>query len=482
MMKKEVLPDEPSRQQQRAEVRELRGCVERLEKQLAARDRIIAERDRRIAELEVLLAAAVRRSKRQSAPFSRGKAKEAPRKPGRKGGPLYGKQTVRAKAKRVDERIVVQCILQCPRCQGPVRLTGKAAFQQQIDIPRTTFRTTEFEIQLGVCTVCGSPVQGRHPKQTSDAVRVGNVQLGPAVLATTAELNKIGGLSYGKIATFFSRMFDLKVSRSGLARALERLAAKGEPTYEAIAQKIRASPAVYPDETGWRINARPAWLWVATNKRQTLYDIQRGRGYEEACRLLGADFSGLIGSDGWAPYRRFARAERQACLSHLLRRCDELLSVLRGSSRELATEVRSILRDALLLRDLLLSGDFERAEVQEERRILEASLDALLDRGYRHAENRRLAKHLANLRTDLFRFLDRPEIEATNWPAEQAIRPAVVNRKMSGGGNRTERGARTQSILMSLLRTGHQIGISVADAFTEILRSPDPLALSAFLR
>ena len=38
--------------------------------------------------------------------------------------------------------------------------------------------------------------------QPLNAVGVGSVQIGPMVLATTTELNKVGGLSYGKIATF----------------------------------------------------------------------------------------------------------------------------------------------------------------------------------------------------------------------------------------------------------------------------------------
>jgi transposase len=51
-----------------------------------------------------------------------------------------------------------------------------------------------------------------------------------------------------------------------------------------------------------------------------------------------------------------------------------------------------------------------------------------------------------------FWFLIDPTIDATNYRAEQAIRPAVVNRKV-WGGNRTWSGANTQSILMSVLRT-----------------------------
>jgi transposase len=62
------------------------------------------------------------------------------------------------------------------------------------------------------------------------------------------------------------------------------------------------------------------------------------------------------------------------------------------------------------------------------------------------------AKHLARHRNQLFTFLRHPGLDATNWRAEQAIRPAVVNRKV-WGGSRTHAGGRAQSILMSVLRT-----------------------------
>jgi transposase len=54
-----------------------------------------------------------------------------------------------------------------------------------------------------------------------------------------------------------------------------------------------------------------------------------------------------------------------------------------------------------------------------------------------------------------FWFLFDPTIDATNYRGEQAIRPAVVNRKV-WGGNRTWRGARWQSILTTVLRTCEQ--------------------------
>src|SRR4029079_6746681 len=65
---------------------------------------------------------------------------------------------------------------------------------------------------------------------------------------------------------------------------------------------------------------------------------------------------------------------------------------------------------------------------------------------------RRLAKHLWRHAESWFSFLTGRSIPATNWPPEQAIRPAVVNRKV-WGGNRTAAGARAQGVLLSVIET-----------------------------
>jgi hypothetical protein len=83
-------------------------------------------------------------------------------------------------------------------------------------------------------------------------------------------------------------------------------------------------------------------------------------------------------------------------------------------------------------------------------------LDRLLDEPDLHDESIRFAMHLLNNRDAIQPFLRRPDVEATNFRAEQAIRPAVINRKTSGG-NRTDRGANAQAILMSILRTLHSV-------------------------
>ena len=95
----------------------------------------------------------------------------------------------------------------------------------------------------------------------------------------------------------------------------------------------------------------------------------------------------------------------------------------------------------------------------------------LADDAQPHDENRKLAKHLYAEKEALFTFLTHDGVDATNWRAEQAIRPAVVNRKV-WGGNRTWRGAATQARMMSLIRTAAQQNLDVIEFLTRLARDP----------
>ena len=94
------------------------------------------------------------------------------------------------------------------------------------------------------------------------------------------------------------------------------------------------------------------------------------------------------------------------------------------------------------------------------------------------ADAERFAKHLANEFPAVFLFLCDPSIEATNWRAEQAIRPAVVTRKVCGG-NRTRRGADTQQVLASVVRTARQRNLDPRALITTMLCAPEPVVPEA---
>lgn len=112
---------------------------------------------------------------------------------------------------------------------------------------------------------------------------------------------------------------------------------------------------------------------------------------------------------------------------------------------------------------------------------LEKNLDQLLARLPRTAGNRKLARHPRNERTSLLTFLRCPGLPATNHQAEQALRGLVIARKV-WGGNRTERGARTQAVLLSAMRTSWQQQREIVPLLMELLlrrSKPGTLDLAA---
>ena len=73
---------------------------------------------------------------------------------------------------------------------------------------------------------------------------VGGVQIGPGVFSLAVYLNKVGGLSYGKIAAVLSQMAGLELSRSTLCRAVQRTAKKSRPLYEELVRRIDSESGI----------------------------------------------------------------------------------------------------------------------------------------------------------------------------------------------------------------------------------------------
>lgn len=422
----------------------------------------------RVSALEAQLEQAQRAGKRQAAPFSRGRPKSKPRKPGRRAGAGYGPRARRPVPDHVDGTIEVPLPCGCPDCGGTPELE-RIADQYQTDIPPVQPRVTRFRVHLGHCRDCGKRLRGRHPRQVSQALGAAAPHLGPRAVALAADLNKRLGVSYGKIVALYQVAFGLTVSRSGVCQALARLGRAAEPTYCGLIERVRGSPVVAPDETGWKVGGRLNWLWAFVSDEVTVYAIQPGRGFEQAAAILSADFSGVLERDGWAPYRRFLEAEHQTCLNHLLTRCRRLLEWAERGQARFPHAVRRILLAALDLRNRFTAGRLSPHGLAVARGRLAARMDRALAGRITYPPNLRFARHLRRERPYLFTFLGRDDVAATNYRAEQAIRPAVVTRKV-WGGNRTWVGAHTQQVLASVLRTGQQQGWDTLEVFALMLR------------
>ena len=427
-----------------------------------------------LVRLRQLAQEAQRRAKRQAAPFSKGEPKKKPSRPGRRPGKRYGRRARRRAPDHVDETYAVALPPCCPYCAGRVA-HEKTVNQYQEEIPKVKTIVRLFQIDLGKCEDCHRPVRGRHPLQTSDAVGAAGVTVGPSALALAASLNKSYGLSLGKVRGVLGSTFGLSISRGGISQANDRVAKALEPTQVCLVEHVRNSPVAAADETGWKVGGLLHWLWGFTTPQVTVYQITKGRGYEEACQVLGEDFCGTLVRDGWAPYRSFQQATHQTCIGgHLMRRCHELLLTAQRGAARLPHALLRLFHRALQLRDHWV----EHPPTERGRLIhagmIRAEMDRLLSWSPTDEENRKLLKHLRKERDALFTFLYDPSVPASNWWGEQAMRPAVVTRKV-WGGNRTEHGAHTQAILASFFRSSHQQGVDPGPMIELVLCSSVPL-------
>ena len=449
-----------------------------LEKEIAKRNRWIDQRNRRIdkleeenerlrREIEKLQQAA----KRQAAPFSRGEPKRHPKRRGRKPGKRYGRRAFRPVPRRIDRIVEVPAPLYCPDCQKQTKLDHRET-QWQTDIPPVEPVTTEFRIDVARCVECGRTIRNQHPEQISSATGAAGVQLGPRLIALAATLNKECGVSYERIGRLLRTMFGLYVNRSSLNRAVLRLAGIVRPLSEKIGRRVRDAPMLSPDETGWKVGGERAWLHVAATREDSYYMITRGRGTREATSLIGINYSGRIVRDGHPSYRVFTKAKSQTCLAHLLRRIDGLLEINKTA------RVESWLRGMkqVLKRSISISQRRDAAKLGPHGLMVaigkvETDVDNLLGEVPRCDEVQRFARHLRRERSALFTFRYYDATPATNFLAEQALRPAVVNRKMSAGNN-SPRGATAQATLMTVLHTARKRSADTLALVVDALRNP----------
>jgi transposase len=433
--------------------------------------RLRAENERlreEVEKLKALVEELRRAGKRQAAPFAK-PLKPHPKPPGRKPGEEYGTTAYRAAPEHIEEVYEAALPKTCPYCHQPAVEFERVAVQYQTEIPRQAIHR-QFNVAVGRCACCHRRVQGRHPLQTSTALGAAASQVGPDAQALAVLLNKEAGLSHGKVGRVLQTAFGIKVSRGASAQIVLRAAQRCGNAYREILVVVKESAWCVPDETGWRVGGVLHWLHAFVTELATLYLIRPSRGFDVAAEALGAEYAGDLTRDGWAPYDRFLCAHHGQCNAHLLRRCDHLLETATRGAVNFPRQVKALLLEALAVRDAREEGRLSLRQARAKAATFTDSLAALC-KPKTHAGNERLASFLDFHIGEVFNYLRRPTIDATNWRAEQAIRPAVVNRKV-WGGNRTQAGADAQGVLTSVLRTAAQQGKQALDFLSATLRAP----------
>lgn len=387
------------------------------------------------------------------------------KKPGQKPGHLGSRREVPAHIdRRMEHRAEV-----CPDCGGSLQRCQETRTRYTEDIPENIQPViTEHIIHRDWCPQCKKKVE----PVVSEALP--GASLGNRMLVLSAWMHYALGTTLSQLVEVFNFHLLLKVTPGGLVQMWRRLARILCAWYEAIQQEALNSAVLNADETGWRVNGKTHWLWCFATNELSYFMINRSRGSPALMDFFLQEFAGTLVSDFWAPYNAVACASRQKCLVHLLRDLEHVERYKSPGAHwpAFAKKLRRLIKDAIRL---LRQRTALAPEIYGSRRVcLAQRLEELIAVPWEDVQARRLIKRLRRHKDELFTFLDQPGVPFENNLAERSIRPAVILRKNSYG-NRSERGAITQAVFMSVFFTlkkrGHNPVKALQDALTTYLQT-----------
>jgi transposase len=397
----------------------------------------LTELEASIQDLRAEVDRLTRENKRQAAPFSKGTRVRQPKRPGRKPGQgtFSFRQTPRPEEITEPPVDVPVTLDSCPGCGGKLR-------EQRVDFAYVTElpplprpRVTQYRVWVCRCLGCGGRIRGQHPDLAPEQYGATAHWLGPRAMAAAHALHYQVGIPVRKVPLVLGLLTGMELTQGAITQdALRRARGKVGQKYQELRAGVRNAPAVYPDDTGWKVGGEQAHLMAFDTEQATVYQVRSRHRPQEVQEVVPQNYKGVMGTDRGRSYegKSFRWVKQQKCLAHLQRTLSEVLARKKGRARDLAERTRELLRLAVRLWEEYhwgSRGEFDRW-VPEVRFALNYHLR---DRPFKDQDNQKLLRMLRRYhqRGELLRFLEQPEVEPTNNRVERMLRPAVIARKVS---------------------------------------------------
>ena len=352
----------------------------------------------------------------------------------------------------------------CPDCG--TRLSGGWTHRtrEMIDIPESAVRVTEHAVIARECPVCR---RRRAPKVELGGVTMGRQRVGVNVMSLVATLREEARLPIRTIRWYLWSVHGLDLSEGAIVGIIHRTAERARDTVREVLERIRGSPVVAADETGWREGGVNGFVWTFNTPTER-YFVRRGRGKQVVDEVLGDGFGGVLVSDFYAAYNHYPGL-KQRCWVHLLRDIRDLkalypkdarLSRWASAVKELYTKAREFSHTNVRKRSV--------AQRRLEHRLLALCRPYATDPS---AVQGKLCRRIEQFIKELFVFVAEPRAPSDNNASERSPRHLVVSRKISGG-TRSARGTESKMALASLFGTWRAQHRNPLIACRQLLVSP----------
>ncbi len=384
----------------------------------------------------------------------REQAKPGGAKPGHKGHSRRISETPDAMVEHRPDR--------CTCCGGDLQgdlVAHLVSISERIELPEVAPVVTQHRRFAVCCPTCGARVVAPVP----EAAR--GTPFGPRLHAVATYLKTFQAFSYERLQAALRDLFGLSLSQGGLMNLLQRAQGRFRSGREAAISALRRAKVVASDETGVRIEGSNAYHWVFHSADAVVHQASPTRAASVVRAMMQGHRPGVWISDRYTAQQGHGRAH-QTCLSHLAR---DVAYVVEISDDPVPWRLQLWLNAVLGLAGRIT--DLAAATLAAKRRSLERQLAAILATPSACDLTRELQAKIGRARDQLLVFLDHPgRVDPTNNACERALRPAVIQRKVTNG-YRAMWAAEGEAAVRTVVDTARLTG---ASPFATILKTVSP--------
>ena len=284
-------------------------------------------------------------------------------------------------------------------------------------------------------------------------------EYGLEVILIVAFLHYWVGISLDHTCGVVQFFTGLALSKSQANSLLNQLRDDWSEVYDTIAELLAHQMVIYIDETGWKVGKDNCYTWAFSTAMHVLFRCGVGRGKAEAQAIVGEQFAGIGGTDGYGAYQSLFSVH-QLCWAHLLRKAIKLMlqHPEEDTYKLFLDELYRIYQQAVRWQQdqRLSTGRAAKVEQLQARiRNLCCRAGTVLDKETMPGHEQtfiRLQNELVNGLASLFVFVEHPQVEATNNRSERNVRKEATVRQ-SGRTSKTKSGANRRGIIMTVLAT-----------------------------
>lgn len=325
----------------------------------------------------------------------------------------------------------------CPECGGQLQDKGDEK-RRVLDAPPLQAQRRLYRLPKKYCPHCRRVFIAQAPGVLPKSL------YGNQLIANAAILHYQHGLSQGRISKLFG------IGAGPLTEIFHRLARRFESLPDTLIREYKKAPAKHADETGWRTNGKNGYAWLFATRQISILLFGKNRSAAVPQQLFGKKkCPGVLVVDRYSGYNKLP-SKIQYCYAHLLREVQDLEKEFPQDPeiKAFVAAVAPLLAKAMSLNQKNISDP----QFYEKAKKLKAKIKAAMNSAAQNLAIRRIQDIFRDNQNRLYHWAEDRRVPAHNNQAERDLRPSVIARKISGGSN-SQNGAKTRSILTTILQT-----------------------------